>query len=232
MSIWDDFGRQYDFPLFEGKPCVYLIASLPRSGSHYFAHVLRAAGQFGCPNEYLHPTLADRPIREVLGELFKHRTSPNGWFGLKAHWPQFVRLLRDPVAYEFVDIERYIRITRRDVLGAAISYVIARQTSSWISFQPTRGQPSYDFVEIADTRAKIEEQDRQWTAFFEASALDSARVVYEDLLASPQATIDAIAKDFGVAATKLPAAVRPQRQAGSLNNEWRQRFLEDASRHE
>ena len=232
MSVWDDFGKEYDFPLFEGKPRVYLIASLPRSGSHYFAHLLHATGQFGSPNEYLHPTFADRPIREVLTELFTHRTSPNGWFGLKAHWPQFVRLLEDPVACEFVDIQRYIRITRRDLLGAAISYVIAQQTSSWISFQPARGQASYDFAEIAETRAKIEEQDRQWTAFFEGLALDSIPIVYEDLLASPQATVDAIAQDFGVSVTKLPAAVRPERQAGSLNDEWRQRFLEDASRHE
>ena len=40
MTDWTQFGSSYDYPCFESQPRTYLIASTPRSGSHYLGHKL------------------------------------------------------------------------------------------------------------------------------------------------------------------------------------------------
>jgi LPS sulfotransferase NodH len=97
MQSWDQFGAAYDLAPYDGWPATYLIASTPRSGSHYLGHLLFETGLFGSPLEYLHPAhlatwqdrLGTRDVASTLRALFRRRTSASGWFGIKAHWSHF-----------------------------------------------------------------------------------------------------------------------------------------------
>mgnify|MGYP002652342603 CR=1 FL=1 len=144
MLYEHQFDASFDHPAFDGTPRVLLLATTPRCGSHFLGHILSADGRFGCPFEYLHPSNMTR-WREVLGHqrgaplipaLASRRTSPQGIFAVKAHWPHFARhwgrqrgaLAAQPAAV--------LRLYRRDILAQAVSFDVASQTGQWISAQP------------------------------------------------------------------------------------------------
>ena len=103
---------------------------------------------------------------ELFRRLFRRRTSPNGWFGVKAHWPQFVAIVENRSLYELFRFERFIYIERADRLAQAISWVIAQQSAAWISFHEAREEPTYDFAAIRNALNLIEAQTATWKQFF------------------------------------------------------------------
>ena len=119
---WDQFGPAYDFRRFEGSARTYLIASTPRSGSHYLGRLLFDTGALGAPLEYFHPNhmqtwrqkLGAKTSEELFHGLLALRTSPSGWFGIKAHWPQFEAIRRDREIFDILAFSKYIRIARRE----------------------------------------------------------------------------------------------------------------------
>jgi len=149
MAQWDQFGQDYDHPPFEGTPRLYLIASTPRSGSHFLGHQLLQTGALGSPLEYFHKPHLERWAAEfgttdfpsTMARLYARRTSPSGWFGAKAHWTQFIPIAQRPNLLSFLGIQTYIEIVRRDRIAQAISFVIAQQTKAWISFHDQQGEP-------------------------------------------------------------------------------------------
>ena len=236
---WDQFSQAYDLPSYEAQPNVYIIASLPRSGSHFLGHLLANSGELGSPLEYLHPNHL-RKWREVLGastsadalrELFRRRTSPSGWFGLKAHWNHFADALVDTSIADLLRPRQYIFIRRSDQLGQAISLVLARQTGAWISFHGRRSEPVYSFEAITTARQEIEAQDRSWADYFLRTKTEPLTVRYEDLVDDPAAILQKVSDALGVRVTpgKRTLAM-PKVQATQINKEWRVRFMADASR--
>jgi hypothetical protein len=93
----EQFSPRLDFPPYDGTPRLYLMATMPRCGSHFLGHTLHSTGQFGFPLEYLNRMNLDiwrarlKAVDDLsaLESLLRIRTSPSGWFGLKAHWNQF-----------------------------------------------------------------------------------------------------------------------------------------------
>lgn len=236
---WDQFGPDYDHPPFEAKPHTYLIASTPRCGSHFLGHLLFATGVLGSPLEYFHEGHARR-WRELLGAedfqammtaLFRRRTSPSGWFGVKAHWGQFVPVARDRDQLAFMNFSRHIEIRRRDRVAQAISHEIARQTKAWISFHRVERTPDYDFARIHETRLALDTHVRRWSDYFRNARIDPIVVEYEDLIGDPEAVVAAILSDFGLAGTENPHRKwLPERQASDINVEWKDRYLADLAR--
>ncbi len=116
------FDSTYDFPPTTHKRFVYLIATTPRSGSHYLGHLLFSTKQLGAPLEYLSAANFDHwcelvgstDPRVVYGEIMTRRTSPNGWFGLQAHWYHLANLARFRIPRDLFDVQRIIWIVRRD----------------------------------------------------------------------------------------------------------------------
>src|SRR5947209_13992998 len=99
-------GPEFDLPLYEGKPRItYMICSTGRSGSTLLCSLLTNTGVMGVPHEYFNLSrhgqflikrLKDRadgeiPMEEYFDALVKHRTTPNGVFGIKAHINQCLR---------------------------------------------------------------------------------------------------------------------------------------------
>lgn len=230
---WDQFGPAYDLPPFDGRARVYLIASSPRTGSHYLGHLFRACGDMGAPLEYLHPRhLADWGERlgtagaaETLRAVQRRRTSPSGWFGVKAHWAQFAAVEEAPA------VERWVRIVRQDALDQAISLVVAKQTRSPISFRPATGELAYDRAAIAAALARLATDAAGWDDFFAAEGVTPLRIAYEDLVARPLAALNAARAHLGllVLAALPDGDGMPARQATATNARWRARYLEETA---
>jgi trehalose 2-sulfotransferase len=235
LEDWNQFGDVYDHPQFLGTPRCYLIASLPRSGSHYLGHLLMETGMFGSPLEYLHPghlrtwkaKFGAESTHALLLNLFRCRTSPSGLFGIKAHWPQFDAMLREAGCSELLTFEKYIYITRADVVAQAISLVKARQTGAWISFHDARGEPRYDFEAIIAAKREIEEQSARWEAFFAEKRASPIRVTYEELIVGPDDVRAAICQAFDIRTSSQREIDRPTRQSTDVNRAWRARFVAD-----
>ena len=235
MGQWDQFGQDYDHPPFEGTPRLYLIASTPRSGSHFLGHQLLETGALGSPLEYFHEPhlrtwmaeLGTPDLVSTIKQLYRRRTSPSGWFGAKAHWNQFKPIAERPALFRFLGIETYIEITRSDRIAQAISYVIAQQTGAWISFHSAQAEPRYDFAAIRQVADALDHHIAQWRAFFAANAITPLIVDYDDLTADPKATVDRIMAHCGVERTGTAPQWQPQRQASDINARWRDRYLAD-----
>jgi LPS sulfotransferase NodH len=235
---WDQFGQDYDHDTFVGKPNTYLIASTPRSGSHFFGHLLFSTGVLGSPLEYFEPVHARKWMEKLGAEdfetlltlLYERRTSPSGWFGIKAHWSQFAPIADSDELVRFLDIDRYIKIRRRDRIAQAISAVIARQTQAWISFQTAAREPQYHLPSIRAMIAVIDSQASEWDEFFARKGISPLIVEYEDLIENPEVIVEKVLRDLGVARSGVKRTGRlPERQASDLNDEWRERYLSDLS---
>ena len=238
MTAWDQFGPDYDFPDFPGLPKSYLIATTPRCGSHLLGHLLAATGMLGSPLEYFskgrlrdwQERLNARDRAELFTTLFRRRTSPSGWFGVKAHWPQFAQIANDLPVFELFNFQRFVHIERRDQLAQAISWVIAQQSAAWISFHAASEEPTYNFAAIENALQVIDAQTGTWKQFFADQAIEPLTVIYEDLVADPDATVDRVLAHCGV--DRDPAHARPtsqpRQQASARNHEWAHRYRQES----
>ncbi len=234
MTSWDQFGEAYDFPDFLGTARSYLIASTPRCGSHYLGHLLRATGQLGSPLEYFsRGRIADWQARlgttthyDLFRQLLRRRTSPSGWFGVKAHWPQFEPIAADPELFGLFQFERFVQLTRADRVAQAVSLVIAQQTSAWISFQSPRQQPVYDPEAITAALTGIDHQLGCWQRFFTSRGLKPLVLSYDELAKDPTGSVGRVLKYCGLPAAESPmgSSLLPHRQASPLNQAWADRF--------
>src|SRR5690606_10222138 len=96
------YETKFDFPPREAGPeRPYLLATVPRSGSTFLSHVLWRTGCLGAPLEYLnfdpagpygHASMSPLEQERLWHSALRHRTSPNGVFGLKGFPTQFEAL--------------------------------------------------------------------------------------------------------------------------------------------
>ena len=96
------YEEKFDFPLRDCPPDqVYVLASVPRSGSTYLSHLLWRTGCLGAPLEYLNflpaghygfASSAPEKQIELWESVLHRRTSPNGVFGVKC-FPMLIALL-------------------------------------------------------------------------------------------------------------------------------------------
>jgi LPS sulfotransferase NodH len=234
---WTPFDPRWDFEPYSGAaPRSYLIASTQRSGSYYLSYLLRGTGQLGAPFEYLHPDheprwherLGTSGLPETLHRLFRIRTSPNGWFGVKAHWDHFE--YGRAQAGELLQFEKFMRIERRDRLAQAVSLALARQTSSWMSIQESRSEPRYDERKIAHALAILERDTQCWDRWFDAAGIDPLVVYYEDLAADPLGVLNLIMREFGLELVGTLPTVPTRKQASEVNEDWLRRYASPSAR--
>jgi LPS sulfotransferase NodH len=232
------FDETYDLKCEHGARIYYTICATQRCGSHFLGHLMYSTGQMGYPLEYLYaPHLARwtdlsgrTETQEVFDYIKSRRTSPNGCFGFKMHYPQLI----DAISKYALDVIfpgcRFILIEREDLLGQAISLVRALQTNQWISLHDRTGSASYDFDAIQRGISFILEEKASWRRFFAISGRDYFRVTYESLLENPPRAIDQIAEYLGVGPARIQwESVLPQRQADDESKRWRRQFLLDAA---
>ncbi|WJS86011.1 Stf0 family sulfotransferase [Paracoccus sp. TOH] len=233
------FSTDMDLPAYEGPVRTYLIASTARSGSHMLGHMLKDAGPFGVPLEYLHRAnlklwmhrFGTEEVEPTLREVIRHRTGPTGWFGLKAHWHQFAPFRREYDISILGDLRAVFWIYRRDILGQAISYTIAAQTGQWISGAPRKAEPRYDFAAIERNLNNLRAENNFWGSYLsKQEKLPVLRVAFEDLV-DPSLRPTLMKQMLERLDADMPSReqvdepVRTQRQSASINDEWREAYM-------
>lgn len=239
-EIVTGYEPQFDFPEREGQPArPWLLASVPRTGSTYVSHLLWASGCLGAPLEYLNfePAgpygFASRsPARqtELWRSALRRRTSPNGVFGLKAFPLQFgdLNAANPGLVNEVMRTlfprglwPRVVQLRRRDRTAHAISYARALLSGIWRKEQEPEDRPEPEYSDVAMNHALrlIDGQEAIWNKMFNDLRIEPLVLWYEDILDTPAAAPDAVARYLGMdldpaAAVAVPAIER-QSQAGA-----------------
>jgi trehalose 2-sulfotransferase len=237
--IYDDLFFEYDQ---RTEPRVsYLVCSMPRSGSSLLCQLLGSTGHAGAPAEFFHPEkmkvlkrrwgVAD--LDAYLRELLARRTSPNGVFGIKAHWGQYQPAVGEADPRPIFPNVHPVSITRRDRLRQAVSWVRALQTLQWNTEQAQglEHPEVFDFDDITQKLVRIDREEDMWDALFDRYGLEVHRVVYEDLVGAQEQTVREVLDAIGVHAPAnldMPPPVL-DRQADELSEEWVERYLSEAS---
>ncbi len=185
--------------------------------------------------------------QEFVELVYRLGTTANGVFGIKLMWnnlrwvtrrlqalPQFQGLATAELLPAVFPGLQVVQMIRRDRVSQAISWAKAAQDGVWVATDdapPAPGaEPVYDFGFISDLERLIVEGENGWREVFRDLELEPCEVVYEDLTTTDgyQAAILRVAAHLGV---ELADACMPQprshRQADHVNEEWRQRYLED-----
>jgi LPS sulfotransferase NodH len=243
------YEAQFDFPFREQPPeLVYLLASVPRSGSTYVSHLLWATGCLGAPLEYLNfvPSgpygfASESPTAQadLWASALHRRTSPNGVFGLKAFPlqlegineanPQLVgNVMR--TLFPRGQRARVVELRRRDRTAHAISYARALLSGIWRKEQEPddRPEPEYSAEALARATRMIEQQEGAWQAMYRDLRVEPLVIWYEDVLADPHAAIGAVGAYLDVALDSGAAVAVPtiERQAQAGARAWAERHAE------
>jgi trehalose 2-sulfotransferase len=242
MQIPDRFVFEFEERV---EPRVsYMICSQPRSGSSLLCEMLANTLHAGMPAEYLRADRVAMLKRRWAVETFdgylraltERKTSPNGVFGLKVHWGQYVEVVdeRDPASL-FAGVApamRFISVRREDHVRQAVSWVRALQTGSWSTvLGPEQAPPVFDPDDIERKIGRLEKEEAAWERLFERHAITPHQVTYEQLAEAPEDTTRAALDFLGV---ELPPGFRfdpplMQPQSDELSEEWVARYLTSRS---
>jgi trehalose 2-sulfotransferase len=213
----------------------YLVCAVPRSGSSLLCELLMLTGLAGAPTEFFDPELREGFARvwgtetfdQYVEALLSRKTSPNGVFGMKAHYPQLAAALGDRDPNALLPELRFVYITREDRIAQAVSYSKALQTNLWaVDHPPQNGDPVFRAKEIRNLLATIGKHEDAWERFFERHDVKPLRVSYETLVERLEPTVRTVMDYIGV---DVPdgfrlAAPTLQKQADGVSEEWARRF--------
>lgn len=241
------YEEKFDFPLRDCPPDqVYVLASVPRSGSTYLSHLLWRTGCLGAPLEYLnflpeghYGFASNSPEKQIeLWERVLHRrTSPNGVFGVKC-FPMLIALLSrsNPALYGQATAmlmppdrsARVVRLKRRDRLAHAISFARASRSGIWRREQEPPGGIAVEYSRTAVDQA-MDELDRAetgWDPLFASLEVEPLTLWYEDIVDRPGDAVHKVAEFLNVRIDPSAAVPVPQvhKQAQSDPHLWAERY--------
>jgi LPS sulfotransferase NodH len=205
-----------DLPPFAGEPRNYIVACSQRCGSTLLCDLLGRTGRLGVPAEYLNfewlgaqmaqrfglpPTQTGLPLQKYLRELYRCRTSPEGFFGLKLQWFQYAPVAASKDVARLLRSSRIIWLTRRDLMAEAVSGSIAMTAGQW-HHRPHKPRPEtkvkYDVRHVDRALRWILWENFMWERFFRTNALAPLAVSYEDLLADTDGVCRRICLHIGL----------------------------------
>jgi LPS sulfotransferase NodH len=235
-----------DFPRAVPMRRSYIVASSFRCGSTFLCSRLWKTGVLGAPAEYLNVG-AGRLWRDVmmrrldagspdeyLLKLLSCRTSRNGVFGMKIHFPHFEAALKwYPSILTVLSPVTYIYITRRDKMAQAVSMARAVQTNAWSSLDDKqRAQLVYDEAFIVQCLREIQEQDFGWLRWFEKKNISPFIVRYEELVADTANAVRGVVELLGAQNDEPDEVWLPliEKQGDEVNLEWIRRFRRERDR--
>jgi LPS sulfotransferase NodH len=251
-GIETGYEGRFDFPERDGPPDrVYVLASLPRSGSTYLSHVLWESGCLGAPLEYLnflpgghYGFAANSPDRQI--ELWRHvlktRTSPNGVFGAKC-FPMLIYLLarNNPPLYEEATrllmpadrSARVVRLRRRDRLSHAISYARATRSGIWREEQEAAGAATVPYSKEAVDQAmdELERAEAGWEPLFASLTTEPLTLWHEDVVERPEEAVRRVADFLEVEVDPAASVAVPKvkKQSDTDSRAWAQRYRSEVA---
>lgn len=222
-----------------------MIASTPRTGTHFLGELMANTGRLGHPREYFNPFIqlvrlgpdaakAEGPVTRSVawrcGLVDSQGTTPNGIASFKLFPNHFQWLLGGANLSEWFPSIRWVHLYREDKVGQAISWTIAKETKVWTGRRDAGDpQPTYSAEAIELALLDILADEADWSAYFLRNRIEPLSLSYESLEQDPAGAVVSIAAHLGVELDGRPdlrTAVVKQRS--SLSEEWRQRFFADA----
>jgi LPS sulfotransferase NodH len=217
--------------------------------------MMAATGSLGNPDEYFRRVLDKKrhggkadPLAEaerrgvatddILSRvaLAKTRgTTANGVCSFKLFLRHFEFAARQGDFLNHFPGVRFVWIFRRDLLGQAISFALAKQTKKFRSYESqASSQPAYDRQQIEALMGRIADEDAAWRNYFAKAGIEPFRLCYEDFAPDPMPHLRSIGGMVGVPIRhELPAAAaRMKVQRNEINERWRERFLHETRRTE
>jgi len=184
--------------------------------------------------------------RRYVVEVLRSGTTPNGVFGVKMHWPQFIDarkrlenyLNRSDLSHAQVLAQvfprlSYISLKRRDKLAQAISWCRALQSGEFrrLKGAGTAGAAAekalqFDYKTIRRLLSALTSFDNSWDTFFRTHDIVPLCVRYEDLANDYERTIRATLEALGITHSDPIAPPRSARQADSISEDWTRQFYE------
>lgn len=224
------YEEDFDFPLRGEEPVLtYAIATVPRTGSTYFATLLWRSGVLGAPMEYPNIHTMHRLIQRLgrgdlvtyWRELKRRRTSPNGVFGYKLFVNTFEREL-----LPYLSPDRVIYFTRANKAAQAVSYARALQTDVWFAGVREAINPSYSFKQIRDCEILIKRQEAAWEDIFAVTNTVPLRIDYDDLCKDSPSVLRKVCQDLRVGLDRKSECIVPEMkiQSDGINREWMDRY--------
>lgn len=243
------YDADADFNCFGAEPVgSYMLATIPRSGSTFCAIRFWQTGLLGAPMEYLN--------FQIMGDLFRRlryepgdggcipadkidsywsdvqrlRTSPNGVFGYKMFTSIYLEISkRFPHFLQRVTPNYVVYLTRRDVVGQAISYSRARMSRVWFGGTPNAPEVDYDYEYIKGSLRSVVDQKSYWESIFALTGTVPIRIFYEDLLNPEVDAVATVLQAMGIRPDPDSAIPVPltMRQSDGVSKEWRERFMDD-----
>ena len=220
-----------------------VILSTQRSGSTLLCEQL-AALDYCYAHEYFQPWQYLPMLVESWGAadgnaivwarfaaaLRQRRTAATGVLAINLHGDHLAHFAR--AAPHLADLPvRYVHVTRRDIIGQALSYSEAHQSGKWSSHYASRGEPEYSFDATCRAISSIQRQNVRIAAFLCARSASAQSVVYEDFCADPLPTlrhITGLAEPVVRAELARERPTATQRQAdGSERVRRRERFARE-----
>ncbi len=227
------YEGKFDFSGGGSQPeQVYMLASVPRTGSSYLSHLLWQTGCLGAPLEYLNyegPYAFAAQSVELQAMLWRsvlrRRTSPNGVFGFKC-FPMQLQALHEGNPELLSDVwaallrtrpARVVYLQRRDRVAHAVSYARATLSGIWRKEQEAGRNTEVEYSEAALRTAEqwIDVQANGWETMFRDLRIEPLRIWYEDVLEDSDAVVRQVADYLGVAIVPEAAIAVPlvQKQA-------------------
>jgi len=235
----------------------YFISTTPRTGGFLLAEALQSTRVAGRPREYFDPLLEKQSVEgqsvtsdsDYLEMVIAAGTTPNGVFGAKVLWHQFVHLMAKPRRIEgsrasgvellrrrFPDL-RYVFLTRRDKIRQAASYDRAIRSGAWWSIRATangNGQtpareavpPPFDFEQIDEWVTRLSQFETSWRRHFQRAGVVPFEIAYEDLVQGYESTVVAIVRylELPISEDLRVAHPRLEKQADDVTEEWVDRY--------
>ena len=183
------------------------------------------------PSRWLHGRLHGAAVGAIVGrgwserrlaghlERVRCRRSSGGWFGLKLHHHHFVRYGGLSFVDRVLPGARWLRISRRDRLGQAISWQRALESGQWAAWQPTGEPVRYRRSRIQQRLAAIEQAETGWDRALEDRPV--WQVTYEALVEDPRATLQSALNWLDVDRLVDEPQLPMRRQADAVTAEWR-----------
>lgn len=223
-------------PVFDAP--LHVLAFTNRSGSHLLGEYLTAhPGLRGFGEVLNHPVVANQTAAfgidsfpDYISRLAKPvAAKPLAAFGVKASWDQLNMLFRWRIDKMFASV-KIVHICRQDIIGQAISYMIATQTNQWTSRQQADPEavPTYDFDALCNHLHLFSLANDSIVVTSKAHDLPYHQVFYEDLVARPQETVADVIRFAGLEMGNYALPVpKLEKQASDLSNQFRKQFLRD-----
>ncbi|MEM9381504.1 MAG: Stf0 family sulfotransferase [Planctomycetota bacterium] len=231
----------------------YLICSSPRVGSNLLSSLLRRTGRCGTPREYLCPAeIAEHgPAAAGIGSTdgdparfqryydgIREAFRDDGRFGLKAHLHQLRSALEGGFDFDRNLPDRFVLLSRADLVGQAISFARALQTGAWISAKEEGREPRYDAAMIQSAMKEILAEREGWERLFRGYGIEPYRLSYEALVEDMEGELAGVLEylDVDPNTVDLARAVEHsvgyfRRQRDGTSAAWRRRWTRDLRDH-